>query len=438
MRDPAVRATALSRVIALGGAPITLWMVATQLPPSSQGVYFVLLNLVAIGTVVELGPATILVQFASHEAGRLTWTRGGDLTGGVQARSAISVILHAALRWYSWAALMLFALAGIGGAFLYSTHSGALGFWVLWLSTIGLVAFYVLLVPFLAVCEGSGALVPLGQMRAIQAAANLLALWTGLLLRNALLACWLAAVVQVSIAGVWLVATRRGLLRAPRALPSSLAGEGSDTLAGQLQVEQWRAAQLWLGLWLSAQTLVPAVLLLHGGDVAGRLGITLALALAPGVIAVAWLHSRYPALGGLVANRRLREFDTLARAAIGQAVLVFGAAALLAATLPLLILEVAPVVGARILPLPTLGALLTGSLAMVMLQAMAAWARSFRVESMRTPVVFACFAMAAGGVIGAALGGVNEAASGFGLAGVLALVPVFVVFLRQRAARLNS
>ena len=82
MRDPAVRATALSRVIALGGAPITLWIVATRIPPSSQGVYFVLLNLVAIATVVELGPATILVQFASHEAGRLTWTRGGDLTGG--------------------------------------------------------------------------------------------------------------------------------------------------------------------------------------------------------------------------------------------------------------------------------------------------------------------------------------------------------------------
>ena len=45
--DAGVRATAVSRIIAIGGAPITLYLAATRLPPGEQGWYFVAINIVA-------------------------------------------------------------------------------------------------------------------------------------------------------------------------------------------------------------------------------------------------------------------------------------------------------------------------------------------------------------------------------------------------------
>ena len=55
--DAGVRATAVSRLIALAGAPITLYLAATRLPPNEQGWYFVAINIVAFAQLCELGLA---------------------------------------------------------------------------------------------------------------------------------------------------------------------------------------------------------------------------------------------------------------------------------------------------------------------------------------------------------------------------------------------
>jgi len=438
LRDARVRGAVLSRAISLGGAPITLWLVASHLRTADQGLYFVLLGVVMLAQFMEMGPATILVQFASHEAGRLQWSAGGQLTGGINARTAISVLLHTALRWHARIALLLVAVVGVGGAFVYAPRQDSLAFLVLWFSSILLVAAYIMLVPFLAICEGTGAQISLQNMRAVQAAAVLLALWSGLLQRHALLACWLAAFVQVGIAGRWLVFTRRGLLRAPTTLPSNLAGDQDATLATKLDTEQRRSAQLWFALQFASQLIAPVLLVAQGGDQAGRFGLTLALTTAPVLLAAAWLHARLPGFGALVATQRLVEFDRAASQAVGQMLLVFGVGAVGVLLLPLVLLRWLPVLGVRVLPLPATGAMLSGALALLLLQAMSAWARSFRDEAMRTPVVVACIAIALGGMAGGVLAGATGAALGYGAAGLLGLGPVAVLFTRHRSARLHT
>jgi hypothetical protein len=433
-----VRGVVLARAIGLAGAPITLWLVASRLRPADQGLYFVLIGVVMLTLFMEVGPGTIIVQFASHEAGRLQWTPSGLLMGAPNARAAIGVILHTALGWNARVAVVLFAVAGIGGAYFYAPRSGLLEFLVLWLSTVALVSFYVVIVPFLAVCEGTGAQVPLQRMRTVQAAAIVLATWAGLLLGHPLLACWMVAFAQMGIAGVWLVTTRRGLLQAPKALPSALAGDDDGTLAAKLADELRRSSQLWFALQFASQLVAPALLLANGGDDAARFGLTLTLTLAPAWLALGWLHARFPALGGLVASQRLREFDQLAAHAVGQTLLVFGAAALGVLFLPLLLLRVVPVLGERVLPLPATGAMLTGALTILLLQAMAAWARSFRDEAMRTPVVLTCVAMALAGIGGGVMGGASLAAVGYGAAGLLGAIPSLMLFARHRVARLRA
>ena len=92
----------------------------------------------------------------------------------------------------------------------------------------------------------------------------------------------------------------------------------------------------------------------------------------------------------------------------------------------------------RVLPFAATGAMLSGALAVLLLQSMSAWARSFRDEAMRTPVVAACAAMALGGISGGILGGATGAAIGYGGSGLIALVPVFLLFRAHRAVRLQA
>ena len=56
-----------TRLIPLLAAPVTLYLVATRRSAVEQGFYFVLVNVQALASLVELGVGTIVVQFISHE-----------------------------------------------------------------------------------------------------------------------------------------------------------------------------------------------------------------------------------------------------------------------------------------------------------------------------------------------------------------------------------
>jgi len=153
-----VRATAITRIIALGGAPVSIYLVATHLAPRVQGYYFVAINLIALAQLFEVGLGTIIVQFVSYEWPRLRWGEGGGLEGDAEARTAVHVVLRTALHWYAVAALVLFAIAGGGGVLLYSTRysDSPATFAAAWCSFVGLTAIYLLVIPCLAVAEGCG------------------------------------------------------------------------------------------------------------------------------------------------------------------------------------------------------------------------------------------------------------------------------------------
>ncbi|MGH7655309.1 MAG: hypothetical protein ACREN6_11670 [Gemmatimonadaceae bacterium] len=437
--DPGVRATALSRGIALAGAPVTLYLAATRLPPSEQGWYFVAINIVAFAQLCELGLGTIVVQFASHEWPALRWGQGGGLVGDPSARDSIGALLVAASRWFGTASLVLFAVAGAGGALIFSANlSGSrLAFAVFWCGFVAVTALYLLAIPFICVTEGCGDLLGVQRMRACQAAAILAALWTGILTSGPLAAAWLAATAQLLVAATWLFTRHRALLRAPRSLPAPLLDAVSG-LAGRYRTEQARSARLWIALWVSPQLLAPVLLRMRGGDEAGRLGVTLAVATAPLTLAIAWLHGRYPSYGALVAGGKTREFDALARRATVEAVCVFGAACAGLTVAVLLLPYVLPAMAMRFLPPISLVALMAGNLTGLLLQAMAGWLRAFRDEKIAAPIVGGAAAVTIASAVAGTVGGAQVMALVFAASSMFVSLPLAAVhFVRTRRMRLG-
>jgi hypothetical protein len=438
--DAGVRATAVSRLIALAGAPVTLYLAATRLPPNDQGWYFVAINIVAFAQVCELGLGTIIVQFASHEWPRLRWGRGGGLDGDPSARDSIAALLISAMRWFGASAIALFLVAGVGGALILGARMGGsrIGFTVLWCGFVSLTALYLLAIPFICVCEGCGDLLAVQRMRAWQAAAIVLALWTGIVASGPLTAAWLAASAQFLVAAIWLYARHRGLLRAPRALPALLI-DSVKGLARRYRTEQLRSARLWIALWVAPQLLAPVLLRMRGGDEAGRLGVTLAVATAPLTLAIAWLHGRYPSFGAMVADGKTAEFDALARRAALEAVSVFTAACVSLTGVVLLLPHVLPSFATRFLPPLSLVALMFGNLAGLLLQAMAGWLRAFRDEAIAAPIVGGAVAVVIASAIAGTLGGANIMAVVYAAASLFVAVPLAAAhFIRVRRDRLGG
>ncbi|HEY2850192.1 MAG TPA: hypothetical protein VGI97_09965 [Gemmatimonadaceae bacterium] len=436
--DAGVRATVLSRAVALGGAPVTLYLAATRLAPNDQGWYFVAINVVAFAQLCELGLGTIIVQFASHEWPRLRWERTGGLDGDPSARDSVGALLVAATRWFGTAALVLFLVAGIGGLLIFGSNlSGSRGgFAILWSGVVAVTALYLLAIPFICVAEGCGDLLAVQRMRTWQAAANILALWTGILLAGPLGAAWLGATAQLLVAAAWLFRRHRGLLRAPRTLPAALL-EGTREAANRYRAEQARSAQLWIALWVTPQLLAPVLLRMRGGNEAGKLGVTLAVAMAPLTLAVAWLHGRYPSFGAMVAGGKTREFDALALRAATEAVSVFVVTCLALTGAVLLLPHVLPSLAARFLPATSLLALMAGNLGALLLQAMAGWLRAFRDEGIATPIVAGAVVVVLASAIAGTVGGAQTMAGVFAASSLLIAFPLaYGHFARVRRSRL--
>ena len=408
--DPAVRWLAAARVVQLAAAPLTLWLALTRLTDAQRAFYGIAVNLALLGTAVETGPATLVVQLAARDPG---------------ARGALRA---AARAWYARAAGILAVLVGVVGGALLVPRAQLLpeSFLGPWLVLTAAVAGYVLLVPDVALEEGRGGTVAVQRMRAMQAVAVAVATTSALLAHRAVWAGALAACAALAVAAQF-VARRRGGM--------GTDGPSASSPPASYPLEQRRTAAVWIALWATPQLLTPMTVILRSANVAGPLAVALAVTLAPMVLAVAWLHGRYAAFGALAAAGRIAEFDRATGESVRHALAVFGIASAAVLAIPTLLGLVAPHLALLVLDARGLVALLVGHAALLLMQAMLAWARAFGEESLATSAIGACLAAVIGAAVGAMALGAMGAATGYGLGaavGVLAMLPPFRALRRDR------
>jgi len=410
--DPSVRWLAVARLIPMMAAPLSLYLLLTRQSVSLRGFYLIAINVVMLAQLFETGMGTLVVQFAA---------RARPVDRGI--------VRGAAEAWFARMAIVVFAIGATVGTAVLAAGASSMGipFLLPWAIVLLCTAAYVWFVPAVCLLEGSGRVQAVQRVRAVQAvlvaAATLVGLWQG----HGMRAAAAAAVAQLLpvVAYVWI---------ARRELPVGDAPVGR--LAVAYRREQWRSATVWLAMWAAPQLLTPAAMVFRGAATAGDIGVHVALAFAPAILSVAWLHARYPRFGALVASGAVRTFDDTVRDALRQAMAVFGAGSAGLIAIALAAPWILPFLGGRVLSASLLALLLAGNLMIVLFQAMLAWARAFGDERLAAPVTVACLAMAVGGAGGAALGGASGAAAGY--AGIGAIVSAILVtgFLRLRAQRL--
>jgi hypothetical protein len=359
--------------------PVTLALVATRLTPAAQGYYFTFGSIVALQMIFELGLASVIQQFVSHEFAFLQQNADGTLSGDERHLRRLAALVQTSLRWFGVASL-LFAVALLAGGtmFFARTRGGVEGWQGPWLVVAITAAAALVVTPALAILEGCGLVKDVFRLRTGQTVVGDLAGWSVLIAGGALWAPAAAGTATLLYAAFRIWTSFRPLFRSLLRTP----GEGLSWRE-EVWPFQWRTAIGWISGYALFQSFTPLIFVLRGAAEAGRMGMSVAIVTTILNVSMAWLWAKRPALGMHVARREFDQLDALFYPAmLRSAVVMFGGCAAFVSGVLLLRRFEHPWAARMLDPLPLL--LLVGGMLVMNVH----WSQSLYLRSYKREALF--------------------------------------------------
>ncbi len=355
---------------------VTMLLIAHFLTPVQQGWYYSFLSLASLYTLFDLGLSVVLVQISAHLFVGMKWLPGGGADG--EGLNRFWALVGRSSRLYLLLALGFFLLVSPAGVLFFGVKSGLAslpaGQWLApWVMLIAVTALSILVLPYLALVEGSGQVKEVYKVRLAQGVFGSVACWIVLAGGGGLWATVMVPTMGLVVALLWLSTVRSALFHA------GLRNPGRE-LAWRREVWplQWRIGLSWLSGFLLTQIYTPILFSTQGAVVAGQMGLSLTIANMLGLLAQSWIARRVPAMAQAVGRRDWDDLDRLFKRDFLMSIMafIFGATALCALHL---LLQATPYSG-RVLSFWSFAGLLGVTLMSHVNGALAAQLRSFRRE----------------------------------------------------------
>jgi O-antigen/teichoic acid export membrane protein len=409
--------------------PLTAWLIATRFSPEVQGYYYTFASLLALQVFAELGLSAVIVQFASHEWVHLSLD-GGRVAGAEPNRSRLADLWRFSLWWYAGASLVvLLPLGGFGMYFLATAHAPGVAWQAPWLALCGLTAVRLMLTPAFALLDGCGQVAPTYGFRLVDGLVATTATWSAILLGGGLWAAPCATAGSVLCAAGFLG------LRYRNFFGSLWRQEIREKIHWRAEVlpMQWRIALSWLSGYFIFQLFTPVLFRYRGAREAGQFGLTWNMVSSINNVGAAFLQTKAPTFGALVAARNFPELDRTAWRALGLALLGTCAGALALLGLLGVLPAFYPALLERCLPVGPTAVLLGATLLMQISYVQSGYLRAFKREP------YLVLSLLFGALTGALTWWLGRSSGAVGVAwGYLAAVAVLVlpvgtgIFLRRR------
>lgn len=304
--DQAVFFAVLSRAWQFLAGPVTMLLIAGRFSPAEQGYFYTFASLMGWQTALELGLHGIIVFLASHEWAALTLQPDGRIGGDPSALSRLAQLDRAMGRWYAVVSVLFMFLMAAFGLWFFGRQPAAGVSWIApWLALNVLHGGLLVLLPRTSLLEGCRQVVVVNRVRFAQAASGHAVVWLCLLAGCGL---W-TAVVSAAVRLAWDLGLVFGLygpfFASLRAAPREVAFRWGR----EVWPLQWKTAIRAGVAFTSVGLMVPVVFDYHGETEAGRLGMTWSAIVAIEAAALAWVQTRLPLFGTLIARRDFRELD---------------------------------------------------------------------------------------------------------------------------------
>jgi len=355
-----------------GAGAVTLILVVRFLSAEEQGWYYSFLSVAALWSLFELGLSVVLVQAAARFWRDSNWSVQGAVVGGHSARF-LSLLVHS-VRWYGVLAWIVLLVLLPGGVLFFGEKDGSALHWMApWVVLCLFTALALVLIPYLAVIEGSGQVAVVYRVRLLQGILGSVLCWSVLAFGGGLWASGMAPAAAVLVPAAWLMVTRRQFVE------GWWRHKASDfDWRSEIWPLQWRLGVSQLCGYLLTQINIPLLFQVQSPIEAGQMGVSLTLVNMIGLFAGAWIARQTPEMVRLVLERNWPAVDRVffRDLTVSSAVYALGAASILGV---LLAIEDTKF-GGRILPFWQFVGLLLMSFSSHIVGAMANQLRCFRRE----------------------------------------------------------
>jgi O-antigen/teichoic acid export membrane protein len=309
--DRAVTYTLMGRGWSLVSGMVTLLFVARYLTPDEQGYYYTFASLVAMQILFELGMSIVITQFASHEMAHLSWQNDRIVIGDDQAKYRLRSLFKLVVKWYAAIAAMIVLIVLPAGWLFFSTiHASTPVNWQMaWIGVVLAAAVNIFFLPLIALLEGCGRITEVAQLRMYQSVFGSLAAWAVLASGGGLFAMSAMNIALAFTVFVWLWQTKKVFFK-------DLVQHQAGVCLGihwkaEIWPLQWKIALSWLSGYFIFQLFTPVLFAYRGAIEAGQMGMSFSLANALMSVAMAWMSTKSPQFGTLVAHKDYTRLDEI-------------------------------------------------------------------------------------------------------------------------------
>lgn len=320
--DRAVGYAVLARLWQLLTGPVTQLLIVLYFQQLTQAYYYAFSWLLGMQIFAELGLHVVIISISSHEWSRLS-LHDGRIQGDPQALSRLLSLNRLTTRWYSAVAVVFVLTVTAAGALYFqhlpaeSTTAGTVPApgeaaspvnWLApWVTLVLLNSLQLPLLPRTAILEGCQQLPVINHVRFWQSVAGTLTVWYLIAGGGGLWAMCGAAAVRL-LGESYLVG-----IRYRHFFADCRRDNAGPEIHWQTEILplQWRIAIQGILLWFVNGLPGLVIFRYHSAAETGRLGMTWTILTAMQSAALAWVETRRPQFGALIAARRYAELDRL-------------------------------------------------------------------------------------------------------------------------------
>lgn len=430
--DRAIAFSASARVLQILGSTGTVLLILRFLTPVEQGYYYTLYSLVNLQVVFELGFSFVILQLAAHESAHLRFLASGRTQGAWTARMRLASVLQKVRRWYTVAALLMFAGLAPAGAWFFSLHSrsNASVRWALpWLLLILMASLMFQIDPLFSFLEGCGQVAEVAQMRMRQTVAGVLCAWSALISGHGLYAPAATLMGQFAMGVLFLWPRRRFLLLLLRARPGAHHVEWGR----EIWPFQWKIAVSWLCNYFTAQIFTPVLFSFRGAVAAGQMGMSMSIVGALSAVSLTWMTTKSSPFGMMIQRKQKEMLNALFFRTLLQSTILIGAGAAAIVSGVILVERLIPRLGARMLPAPLFALLAMAAIGIHIVQSEALFLRAHKVEPFLIQSVVLASVVSAAAFYGArTFGAAGVVLAYFVVMGPAAVASATLIFRNKR------
>ena len=309
--DKAVFFGILTRIWQTCAGPVTAILIANRFSLELQGFYYTFWSLLALQVFVQLGLATVIVPFASHEWSKLEINKNGQVVGDKDALSRLVSIANIASKWYVAGSIIVTFGLGFGGYYFFSINPDLVKDveWTMpWLSLSLLTGITICIVPVWSLLEGCNQVTNVYMYRFIEGIVRSIPIWIAILSGAKL---WAPAISTMACL-IWTVLfLRKRYWGFIKSLFFSRPTGPQIQWRTEMLPMQWRVAVSWISGYFMFSLFVPVLFQYHGPIVAGQMGMTWAIVSSLLSVFSVWVAPKFPYFGILIAEKKYEKLDRL-------------------------------------------------------------------------------------------------------------------------------